>query len=47
MSRRHTWLVLIGMTLAAFLAVSCGSGMGEPAEDFNLDLRAGGYVRSL
>lgn len=42
MSRRHTWLVLVGMTLVAFLAVSCGSGIGEPAEDFNLYLHTGG-----
>lgn len=42
MRRRRSWLVLVGISLFAFLAVSCGSRIGEPAEDFNLDLQTGG-----
>ncbi|MDE0601621.1 MAG: hypothetical protein OXI56_07500 [bacterium] len=42
MKHRRSWLVLAVTTLLAFLAVSCSSGIGEPAEDFNLDLQTGG-----
>ena len=42
MKRLGSWLVLVGMTLFASLAASCGSGIGEPAADFNLELQTGG-----
>ncbi|MDE0132848.1 MAG: hypothetical protein OXM62_00110 [bacterium] len=42
MERRRSCLVLVWITLLAFLTVSCGSGIGEPAEDFNLNLQTGG-----
>ena len=42
MERRHRWLVLVVITLFASLTVSCGSGIGEPAADFNLELQTGG-----
>ncbi len=42
MERRHFRLTLVGTILVAFLAASCSSGIGEPAEDFNLELQTGG-----
>lgn len=42
MERRRTRLVLVVMTLLAWLTASCESGIGEPAEDFNLELQTGG-----
>ena len=36
------WLVLGVIVLFASLTASCGSGIGEPAADFNLELRTGG-----
>lgn len=42
MERRHSRLVLVGIVLFAFLTASCSSGIGEPAEDFNLELQTGG-----